>query len=59
MLAWSRGDAFVAAVNFAASPVAVALPAGASLLLSTDPAREPGALPDTLGPSEGVLLRLA
>ena len=59
MLAWSRGDAFLAAVNFAAEPVAVALPAGAELLLSTDAERAPGGPVETLRPSEGVLLRLA
>ena len=59
VLAWSRGGAFVAAVNFAAEPVAVALPAGAELLLSTDAERAPGGPVEMLGPSEGVLLRLA
>jgi len=59
VLGWSRGDAFLAAVNFAAEPVAVALPAGAELLLSTDAGRAAGGPVETLGPSEGVLLRLA
>jgi alpha-glucosidase len=59
VLAWSRGGEFLAAVNFAAEPVGVALPAGAELLLSTDAERAPGGLPGTLRPSEGVLLRLA
>ena len=58
VLAWTRGDTFLAAVNFAAEPVAVTLPEGATPILSTDPARPPGELPNPLGPSEGVLLRL-
>ena len=59
VLAWSRGEAFLAAVNFATEPVAVALPADAELVLSSDAERAPGGPIDTLRPSEGVLLRLA
>jgi alpha-glucosidase len=58
VLAWTRDDAFLAAVNFATEPVAVALPDGVSLVLSTDPDRAPDDLSATLRPSEGVLLRL-
>jgi len=68
VLAWERsadGDRLVAAVNFAAAPVALAavdgLPGRAALVVSTDPARAGGdvALADlALGPAEGVLLRL-
>ena len=58
VLAWTRGDAFLAAVNFAAEPVEVELPDGARSVLSTDPDRPPDALPHTLHPNEGVLLRL-
>jgi alpha-glucosidase len=58
VLAWTRGDTFLAAVNFAAEPVAVALPDGAAPVLSTDPDRAPDEPPHTLRPSEGVLLRL-
>ena len=58
VLAWTRGDTFLAAVNFAAEPVAVALPEGAELVLSTDPGRADGEPPATLQPAEGVLLRL-
>jgi hypothetical protein len=56
VLAWTRGDAFLAAVNFALEAVDIALPEGAELALSTDPAR--GELDATLAPSEAVLLRL-
>jgi alpha-glucosidase len=65
VLAWRRDDGavrVVAAVNFAVAPVALAADvAGATLLVSTDPDRAAGPLGDgdlTLGPSEGVLLRL-
>ena len=58
VLAWTRGDAFLAAVNFATEPVDVQLPAGAELVLSTDPLRADGEGLATLRPSEGVLLRL-
>ena len=58
VLAWTRGDAFLAAVNFAAEPVEVAPPEGATLVLSTDAERTDDAPPGTLGPSEAVLLRL-
>jgi alpha-glucosidase len=56
VLAWTRGDALLAVVNFATAPVEVELPAGATLALSTDPARE--ALSGTLGPTEALLARL-
>ena len=58
VLAWTRADAFLAAVNFAAEPVELALPVGAELALSTDAGRPGDRPPGTLGPSEGVLLRL-
>ena len=58
VLAWTRGDTFLAAVNFAAEPVAVEIPEGATPVLSTDPERGPDEPPDALRPSEGVLLRL-
>jgi alpha-glucosidase len=57
VLAWTRGERFLAAVNFAAQPSEIALPAGATLVLSTDPDRAPGEAPSALGPSEAVLLR--
>ena len=58
VLAWTRGDTFLVAVNFATEPVEVALPDGAELVLSTDPERAEGEAPATLQPAEGVLLRL-
>jgi alpha-glucosidase len=58
VLAWTRGDHILAAVNFAAEAVPVVLPAGAELVLSTAPQRAPGGAPDALAPAEGVLLRL-
>ena len=68
MLAWLReadGDRLLAVVNFAAAPVPVdvgaGLPAAATVLLSTDPDREDGAVDVgglVLAAGEGVLLRL-
>ena len=68
VLAWERtadGERLVAAVNFAAAPVALAaangLPGRAALVVSTDPARAGGdvALAGlALAPGEGVILRL-
>jgi len=58
VLAWTRDDRLLAAVNFAAEPVPVALPDEATLVLSTDPDRAPGGAPHALGPSEAVLLRV-
>ena len=68
LLAWVReedGDRLLAVVNFAAAPVPVdvgaGLPAAATVLLSTDPDREDGAVDVgglVLAAGEGVLLRL-
>jgi alpha-glucosidase len=61
VLAWTReaeGDRLVAAVNFAAEEVPVDLPAGAELVVSTDPHREVGPV-TALRPSEAVILRLS
>jgi len=58
VLAWTRGDAFLAAINFAAEPISVTLPDAAQLVLSSDPSRPLDTLPHTLHPCEGVLLRL-
>jgi alpha-glucosidase len=69
LLAWLRtgddGAAVLAIVNFAAEPRAVVAPPGlaaeGTLLLSTDPARDDGALVLDgldLAPGEGVLVRI-
>ena len=55
MLAWRRGDEFVAAVNFGTVPAPLGLPG--TLVLSTDPDRADGPVQE-LAPAEGVLLRL-
>jgi alpha-glucosidase len=68
VLAWLRegdGERVLAAVNFATVPVPLQagakLPPRARIVLSTDPGRADGEVAlhgFTLGPSEGVLLRL-
>jgi alpha-glucosidase len=52
VLAWTRGERVLAAVNFSGEPAP--LPAAGELLLSTDPDRPAGAT--GLGPHEAVLL---
>ncbi|WP_051324703.1 alpha-amylase family glycosyl hydrolase [Candidatus Solirubrobacter pratensis] len=52
VLAWTRGERILAAVNFTGSPAP--LPETGRLLLSTDPGRADGAA--VLGPNEAVLL---
>jgi hypothetical protein len=54
VLAWTRGERVLAAVNFRGEPAP--LPATGELLLSSDPARPRGRR--ALGAYEGVLLRL-
>ena len=54
VLAWMRGEEFLAAVNFGTSPARVAL--SGTLVLSTDADRAGGPV-DVLAPAEGVLLR--
>lgn len=61
VLAWTRGDAFVALVNFAAQERTATLPGVGEVALSTDPARDPaGAVRGevALAPGEGLLIRL-
>ena len=67
VLAWLResdGERLLAAMNFSAAPTPLALEelgSRAVLVLSTDPAREPGEVDlagVTLGPSEAVLLAI-
>jgi alpha-glucosidase len=68
VLAWLRegdGDRLLAAVNFATAPaplrLGLDLPRTATLVVSTDPDRTDDGVDHhrfTLGPSEGVLLRL-
>ena len=55
VLAWVRGDALVAAINFGVVPAPVDL--DGLLVLSTDPDRQDG-LVDALAPGEGVIVRL-
>ena len=55
VLAWARGDALVAAINFGVVPAPVDL--DGLLVLSTDPDRQDG-LVDVLAPGEGVIVRL-
>ena len=55
VLAWRRGDEFLAAVNFGTEPALLGLPG--TLVLSTDPDRADGPVQE-LAPAEGVLLRL-
>jgi alpha-glucosidase len=55
VLAWRRGDEFVAAVNFGAEPAPVSLTG--TLVLSTDPDRAAGPVRE-LAPYEGVIVRL-
>ncbi len=55
VLAWVRGDALVAAINFGVVPAPVGL--DGLLVLSTDPDRQDG-LVDVLAPGEGVIVRL-
>jgi len=52
-------DRFLVALAFTPEPAEVAVPAGAVLLLSSDPDRDEGPLPALrLGPHEGVVVRL-
>ena len=55
VLAWVRGDALVAAINFGVVPAPIDL--DGLLVLSTDPDRQDG-LVDVLAPGEGVIVRL-
>ena len=55
VLAWVRGDALVAAINFGVVPAPVDL--DGLLVLSTDPDRQDGPV-DVLAPGEGVIVRL-
>ncbi|HWT93825.1 MAG TPA: alpha-amylase family glycosyl hydrolase [Solirubrobacteraceae bacterium] len=59
VLAWTRGDAFIALVNFAAESRPATLPGGGEVALSSDPKREVGPVGDTitLAPGEGLVLR--
>jgi alpha-glucosidase len=56
VLAWTRGDDLVAAINFGSAPAA--LPASGTLLLSTDLSRSDLASGE-LAPGEGMIARLA
>ena len=55
VLAWVRGDALVAAINFGVVPAPIDL--DGLLVLSTDPDRQDGPV-DVLAPGEGVIVRL-
>jgi alpha-glucosidase len=54
VLAWTRGEGLLCAVNFAAAPVAIDVPG--TLVLSTDPDRAAGGAVRELRPGEGVIV---
>jgi alpha-glucosidase len=60
VLAWTRGDSLLAAVNFASRDTPLAARAGATVLVSSDADRSAGSAWDgRLGPDEAVVLDLA